>query len=167
MSNFTLEYQDPFADNLEIKTVFREHEVFEKFNSIDWYANNLAIYRYHFPLEGDSEIKEPIHEYYYLAIEYKDFEKLKHQLNIVPNYKSNESYTKEDLLFSIEYRRPKLVPSSRLARFFGKATEKIEPEYISHLKDISAQETLSIIKDFMQKNIQSLNSKLTIKGYLY
>lgn len=75
--------------------------------------------------------------------------------------------TKSNVRFDVEFRRPKLQVTSSFFPFFGKAKEKLNPEYVSHAKEFKVEEVSDLIGDFMGFENELLESKISIDGYLF
>ena len=63
--------------------------------------------------------------------------------------------------------RAKKEKTSKFARFFGAAPEKINEEYLTHVKDITYDETIKLISLFTNQNTNELDILIKEKGHMY
>ncbi|MBL4745734.1 MAG: hypothetical protein JKY08_05150 [Flavobacteriaceae bacterium] len=166
MNNFTVKFLDPF--NKEEQTIrgLRDHKIIEEFSNIPWHENIMEVYYSHHNVSRNKEERYVYNDYCCFVIEVFHSGK-KQIINMVPNYAMDTDFSEKDVRFSIEYMRSKKVKTSRFERFFGAAQEKEDPSYMTHIKDITFEETIKIMNNFIEYEFHILEKSILNEGYLY
>ena len=167
MASFTVEYLDPCEEEASKKSLSNKQNIINKFESIDWFQHKKdVIYSHNAPDEGFLH-GNALHDYYYFSVRYLDHNQHPFDLNIVAAISDGSIGTKSNVRFDVEFRRPKLEATSKFFQLFGKAKEKLNPEYMSHAKDFTIEEVSKLMGEFMSFKNDLVESKINIEGYLY
>ncbi len=172
MNNFSIVYLSPYILKEQELGFFDEDQLVDEFNKIPWYENIMDCFydgssavppKDYIKTEGKTTIQN-VYWHFGIASEYLGKRLV---IYIIPNYAIDTNFKKTDIRFSIEYGRPKKEKTSKLARFFGAPPEKTNPQFTTHITDITFNETRKIITEFGHKNLTFLDEKISFLGTIY
>ena len=137
--------------------------IFDKFKAIPWYEDALEAF---YSLSGASRDKEERfvkNHFSFFQLKNTDTQGEK-ALVIIPDSISDIDVQERNFGFSIDYVRPKLVPSNSLLRFFGAPSEKIDNKYVSHKLLVPLENVIEIIEHFINDENDALEKVISNQG---
>ena len=167
MRNLQYEFLDPFMEKELVKEGISKKQVLADFEKINWHE--LVKDSFSGNQDGNTKKKEadPRNDFWYFNISYSDVKHQKSQLLIVPNFAINDSFLENDLRFSLEYSRPKMVEVPKWKQFFGSADKKLVTDFSTCIREINFIDTRDLLVQFLDGENRILENRITETGPLF
>ena len=167
MDDFRYEFLDPFMEKELLKDGITKDQVLTDFEKINWHKLVIDTFSENQNVNTDKKEAAPRNDFWYLNISYSDLQCQKSQLLIVPNFACKASFSENDLRFSLQYMRPKMVEIPTWKKLFGGVDKKLKNDFSSCKREINIIETKDLLFHFLKGENNILEDKISEIGSLF